>query len=313
MAGDSLVLKTVFDHYGWTEALRDGRVTIPGVTLEFVEFSPAHKAFKPMVERLEFDVCEMALTTYTVAKAFDKKLTLLPIVLLRNFHFGQLKYNVRSGIREPKDLEGRKVGVRAYAQTTPVWVRGLLNSEYGVDLEKVTWVTFEGSHVAEYQDPSNVVRAPEGKKLNEMLAAGEIDAAIGKIEQSEDIKGLIQNPNEVAAAWFKKTGVYPINHMVTVKSDLVRAHPWLARALYEGFQKAKEIYVEDLYKKGPSSPADELQLRLKEIVGGDPLPYGVESNRKPLEMLLDFAHRQKLLPKPFTLEEVYELAVMELA
>jgi 4,5-dihydroxyphthalate decarboxylase len=313
MTQGTLVLKTVVGHHGYTEALRDGRVRIPGVTFEFVEIDPVHSAFKPMVETLKFDVSEMAITTYVVAKSFEKKITALPVVLSRNFHHAAIVCNVNSGIREPKDLEGKKVGIRAYAQTTPVWVRGILASEYGVDLNRVNWITFEGSHVKEYQDPDICTRAPEGKKQDAMVKSGETDASIiGSRLQAPEVRPLIPNADQVAAEWFKKTGAYPINHLVVVKSDLASAYPWLMPELFRAFKAAKEIYLESLYKEGPKTPADEQRLKLGTIVGGDPLPYGVEPNRTTVEMLLKFAHEQKLLSRPYTVEEMFQPSVLTL-
>src|SRR5262249_5635082 len=159
----------------------------------------------------------------------------------RNFHHRRLLYNTRSGIREPKDLEGRRVGLRAYTQTTPLWVRGVLQHEYGVNLDKITWVAFEEAHVKAYLSPPNVEMAPAGKTLSEMLLDGEIDAAIGADgAQSPDVQPLIPNAAEAEVAWFKQHGVYPINHMITVKNDLVAERPGILAELFAAFREAKQ-------------------------------------------------------------------------
>ena len=315
MTETPLVLKTVIGNYGQTKALKEGAVTSERVKFEFIEeYSPTNRAFRPMVERLAFDVSEMALTTYLVAKSFDKKMTALPVVPMRLFHHGAIQYHVKSGIRSPRDLEGKRVGLRAYAQTGPTWSRGILHSEYGVDLGKVTWVSFEASHVAEYRDPVNVVRAEAGKKIGEMLLAGEIDAAIGAERiDSPDVKPLFDRAAEVEAAWFKKTGIYPVNHIVVVKNDLAAAYPWLLGELFRAFKTAKELYLERLYSQGPSTPGDEQILRLKAIVGGDPLPYGLPSNRRAIEALTQFSFEQGMLPRPLKIEELFDPSVMDLA
>jgi 4,5-dihydroxyphthalate decarboxylase len=313
MTATKLVLKTVIGNYGNTKALKDGTIDVPGVTFDFVEIFPVYKAFQSMARNLEFDVSEMAFTTYMLAKSFNKQLTALPIVLVRIFHHGTILCNVKSGIREPRDLEGRRVGIRSYAQTGPTWSRGILQNEYGVDLDKVTWVTFEGSHVAEYQDPQNTVRAPEGKKLEEMLITGEIDAAISPYAlDSPEVKPLFTSPADVEAAWFKKTGIYPINHIVVVKSELAARHPWVVGELFKAFTAAKELYLERLAASGPSTADDHQKLLLKAIVGGDPLPYGVQANRRAVETLAQYAFQQKMLPTQYRVEELFDPLVMAL-
>ena len=311
MTNTNLVLKTAIGNYGNTKALKEAAVKVPGATFDFVEITPVYKAFRIMIQQGAFDVSEMAFTTYMLAKSFEKQITALPIVLVRIFHHGTIMCNKNSGIREPKDLEGRRVGIRAYAQTGPTWSRGILQSEYGVDLDSVTWVTFEGSHVGEYQDPDNTVRAPEEKNLKDMLISGEIDAAISPNPiVSPEVKPLFDEASTVEEKWFKKCGVYPINHIVVVKSDLAASHPWVLRGLFEAFKAAKESYLEHLYANGPSTADDELHLRLKNIVGGDPLPYGIYPNRLAIETLSQFAYNQRMLPKLYKVEDLFDPAVM---
>lgn len=310
----ALILRTVIGNYGQTKALKEGQIASERLAFDFIEYIPTNRAFRPMVEKLAFDVSEMALTTYMVAKSFDKQMTALPVVPMRLFHHGAIQYNVKSGIRSPKDLEGKRVGLRAYAQTGPTWSRGILQSEYGVDLDRITWISFEGSHVIEYQDPQNVIRAEEDKKIGDMLLSGEIDAAIGAERiDSPDVKPLFHNAEEVEMAWFKKTGIYPVNHIVVVKSELISSHPWLLSELFGIFKKAKEIYLNRLYTQGPSSASDEQNLRLKKIVGEDPLPYGLMPNRKAIEALAQFSYEQGLLPRPYGIEELFEPSVVDLS
>jgi 4,5-dihydroxyphthalate decarboxylase len=312
MTKENLVLKTLIGSYGNTKALKDGTVKVPGVTFDFVEVVPVYTAFKDMARDLAFDVSEMAMTTYMVAKSFDKKMIALPIILVRIFHHGTILCNVKSGIREPKDLEGKKVGIRAYAQTGPTWSRGILQNEYGVDLRKVTWVTYEDSHVAEFKDPAICVRAPKDKKMPDMLVAGEIDAMItpNKFE-SPNVKPLFPNASAVEAEWFRKAGIYPVNHIVVMKSELAKAQPGVAKELFAAFQASKQRYLDQLYAKGPSSDDDKLHLRLKEIVGGDPLPYGVSANRKGFETLAKYCFEQKMLPKLYTMKDLFEPSLLD--
>src|SRR3989449_7627088 len=199
-ATGTTVLKTALATYAHTKGLKDGTVTAPGVRLEHVEVSPIVGAFRRMCRTLEFDVSEMAITTYLTAKAYDKAFTALPVFIMRQFHHAPIVYNVKAGVASPKDLEGKKVGVRAYTVTTGVWVRGILKSEYGVDLDKITWVVVDEEHVQEYRKPSNVEERPKAN-LGEMVAKGELAAAIGagKVD-SPDVKPPFPNAGELEAA-----------------------------------------------------------------------------------------------------------------
>lgn len=309
---DHLVLKTAIGNYGSTRALKDGTVPLPGAALDFAEITPIYKAFGLMIRQAEFDVSEMAFTTYLLARHFGKPLTALPVVLKRIFHHGTIMCNATSGIREPKDLEGKRVGVRAYAQTGPTWSRGILRSEYGVDLGKVNWITFEGSHVDEYQDPDFVFRAPEGKGLQDMLLAGEIDAAISPNRIiAPEVKPLFADAADLEARWFQKTGIYPINHIVVVNGKIAAAHPEILSVLFDAFKKAKAVYLDRLEAQGPASAEDELQLRMMKIVGPDPLPCGVRPNRKATEAMAHFVFDQKMLPRLYSVEEIFDAAVRD--
>jgi len=306
------VLKTLLGTYPHTKALKDGTVTVPGFELEFANIEPVHSGFGAMADRLEFDVAEMAITTYILARSFDKPITALPVVVLRNFHHRRVHYNVKPGTREPKDLEGKRVGVRSYTVTTVLWVRGVLAHEYGVDLDKVTWVTFEGAHVKAYQNPPNVELAPDGKKLGQMLLDGEIDAAIGaEGVDSPDVRPLIPNAAEAEISWYGKYGVYPVNHLVTVRNDLVAQQPRILEQLYTGFTAAKQAYIQRLEAEGPASAADRDLIRLKSIVG-DPLPYGVAPNRPAIEMAAKLAYEQHIVPKVYTVDELFRPDVIAL-
>ncbi len=240
------VLKTAVATYAHTKGLKDGTVTAPAIQLEHVDVTPITGAFRRMCRTLEFDVSEMAITTYLTAKAFGKPFTALPVFVMRQFHHSPIVYNVKSGVASPKDLEGKKVGVRAYTVTTGVWARGILATEYGVDLEKITWVVVDEEHVQEYKKPSNVVERP-GANLREMLVKGELAAAIGagKVD-SPDVKPLIPNAADAEAAWYRKTGIYPLNHTVVVKDSLLQADATLAPRLFRAFTDAKAIFLKAL-------------------------------------------------------------------
>jgi 4,5-dihydroxyphthalate decarboxylase len=306
------VLKTAIATYPHTKGLKDGTVSVPGIQFEHVEVSPIIGAFRRMCRSLEFDLCEMAVTTYLTAKAHNKPFTALPVFVMRQFHHSPIVYNIKSGAKAPKDLEGKKVGVRAYTVTTGVWTRGILASEYGVDLDKITWVVVDEEHVQEYRKPANVMERP-GANLAEMLVKGELAAAIGvgKVE-SPDVKPLIPDAGAAEAAWYRKTGIYPINHTVVVKDTLLQSDPSLAPRLFTGFQSAKEQFLKQL-SSAAELPAEAQPLaKRRSIVGDDPLPNGLARNRKALEAIIRFAHEQKILPRMVKPEEIFAANTLDL-
>src|SRR5437868_833231 len=208
-----LKLKTVTRTQGNNQALKDGTVKPKTFEFDFEEVDPLIAAFRRMVRGLEFDICEMAITTYICAKAHGKRMTAVPVFLVRAFHHGAILINSNAGTRTPKDLEGRKVGVnRGYTVTTGVWARSILQEEHGVDLSKITWVLSGDEHVAEFKPPANVVPIAPGKKMDEMLTSGELVAAIGVDVKSPEVTPLIPNALEAGLAAHKRNGHYPINH-----------------------------------------------------------------------------------------------------
>jgi 4,5-dihydroxyphthalate decarboxylase len=308
----STVLKTAVATYAHTKGLKDGRVTAPGLRLEHVEVSPIVAAFRRMVRTLEFDVSEMAITTYLTAKAHGKAFTALPVFVMRQFHHTPIVYNVKSGVKAPKDLEGKKVGVRAYTVTTGVWARGILATDYGVDLSRVTWVVVDEEHVQEYQKPANVEERPKAN-LGEMLAKGELAAAIGAGPvDSPDVLPLFVHPREAEAAWYRKTGIYPLNHTVVVKDSLLQSDPTLAPRLFSAFRDAKALFLQELASGATLAPDAQAIAQRRSIVGDDPLPYGVAKNRKALEAIIQYARDQKILPRAVSPEEMFPRSTLDL-
>ncbi|MGH8947034.1 MAG: ABC transporter substrate-binding protein, partial [Acidimicrobiia bacterium] len=282
-------LRTVTRPQGNNQALIDGVVTPRSFDLEFVDVPVLVQGFRRMVRGLEFDVCEMAFTTYLCAREHGVGFTALPVFLVRAFHHGATVHNVRSGVENPKDLEGGEVGVnRGYTVTTGVWARGILADEYGVDLGEVRWLRSGDEHVAEYVPPPNVGDIPEGKGLPDMLATGELAAAVNVTVDHPDIRSLIPEPDRAAFDALRQRGLYPINHLVVVRDDLLGAHPGLAGALFEAFAEAKNLYVERLRRGVVETDADRTYSEVMEILG-DPLPYGVEPNREMIETLIRHA------------------------
>ncbi|HEX6296318.1 MAG TPA: phosphate ABC transporter substrate-binding protein [Burkholderiales bacterium] len=250
--------------------------------LEFADVKVPNTAFKRVVRDFEFEFAELAIMTYLLAKAHGKPFRLLPAVVTARFQHGTLAYNAARGPLSPGQLAGKKVGMRSYSVTTATWVRGILADDYGVDLSKVHWVTFEDPHVAEFRDPPNATRMPPGKDIAAMLLAGELDAAI-LAEPPKDgaIRTLIPDPAAAAEAWKKRTGAgLQINHMVVVKDSVSR-------------RKSDELYA--------------LLAESRKAAGNPPMnPFGIEANRRNLEAAIDCIHRQGMIPRRYAVEELFE-------
>jgi 4,5-dihydroxyphthalate decarboxylase len=300
-------LKTVTRTQGNNQALKDGSVRPDTFEFDFVEVDPLIAAFRRMVRALEFDICEMAITTYVCARAHGKRMVAVPVFLVRAFHHGAILVNTKAGIAKPKDLEGKKVGVnRGYTVTTGVWARGILQAEYGVDLSKITWVLSGDEHVAEYRPPANVIPIEAGKNMADMLASGELAAAIGVEATSPDVKPLIPNALEAGLSALRRNGHYPINHLVVIKDELIAQHPDLAADVFNAFAESKRRYVERLTAGQIAKPTDvdDVHRRVMEITG-DPLPYGIAPNRKVIEELIGHALTQGIITKPVSVEELF--------
>jgi len=309
-----LKLKTVTRSQGNNRALKDGTVKPKTFGFDFVEVDPLIAAFRRMVRGNEFDICEMAITTYICAKAHGKPMTAVPVFLVRAFHHGAILVNSKAGIAKPKDLEGKKVGVnRGYTVTAGVWARAVLQEEHGVDLSKITWVLSGDEHVAEYRPPANVVSIDPGKKMGDMLAAGELAAAIGAEVSHFDVKPLIPGAQEAGLSALRRNGHYPINHLVVIKDELIAKHPDLAADVFDAFAQAKRHYLERLKAGKIDKPTevDEVHKKVMAITG-DPLPYGIASNRKMLAELIGHALTQRIIAKPVTPEELFAPATRAL-
>ncbi len=284
-----VAVRTLLGDYPVTQALKRGEVKSPSVRFDFAEVKTPSSAFKRVVRNLEFDCAELAIVTYLMAKAHGKPLVLLPAVVVARFQHPHIVYNAERGPLSPADLGGRRVGMRSYTVTTTTWLRGILANEYGVDLDRVRWVTFEEPHVAEFRDPPSVERAPEGKELMGMLLAGEIDAAIlPAVPDDPRLKPLIPDPKAAAEAWRKKYGALQINHMMVVKNSLSKSDPQVVREIYRMLAASKK--AAKLPKPG-------------EI---DTNPFGFEANRRNLEVAIDFVYQQRMIPRRFAVEELFD-------
>lgn len=310
-----LRLSTVSRTTGNNLALKRGEIATPGLQLEFVEVEPLVAGFRRMVRDLEFDVCEMAFTTYLCAKEHGKALTALPIFLVRDFHHGAVAHNINAGITHPKDLEGRRVGVnRGYTVTTGVWARGILQDEYDVDLSTITWVLSGDEHVAEYEAPDNVVTVEPGGDLAEMVVTGELVATIGVRVEHPDVAPLIPDPVATAVAAMRQTGLYPINHLIVVRDELLREHPGLAADLFSAFKESKDRYVAALRDDRLPAPEarDATYRHALEVLGADPLPYGIAPNRPVIDRLIRHAVEQRILHRAPALDALFAPGSLDL-
>jgi 4,5-dihydroxyphthalate decarboxylase len=308
--------------YGHTAALKEGRVSIDGVKANFIEINPIIAAFRRMVRNVEFDVCEMAPATYMIARSFGAPFKALPVFIMRRFHHGGLALRPDSGIKVPKDLEGKRVGVRAYSVSTGIWTRGILANEYGLDTSKVTWVVDDEEHVTALNLPANVVHAPAGQSLVSMMADGQLQAAFtgpagigrsgaptagwdtSKPVQIASYPDLFADAPRLEAEWFRRTGIYPTHGLIVVKDALLAAHPWLASALFKAFVQSKSLYVDRLKEGAVQTDTDRGYQALSAIVG-DPLPYGVKANLPAIEALIKYCFQQGLLPKHYAVDEMF--------
>jgi 4,5-dihydroxyphthalate decarboxylase len=283
-------LYTLLGDYPNTMALKTGDVTSNLVNFRFADVKVSNTAFKPLVREARFDVGELAIVTYLQAKAYGKPYVLIPATVLGRGQHHTMAYNPQRGALGASDLAGKRVGVRAYTQTTGAWVRGFLSDDYGVDPAKVNWITFEDPHLAEFNDPAFVTRAPEGKTLVQMLLDGELDAAIvGDKIPDQRLAPLIADADAVARNWAERHGGVPINHMMVARNTISQSRPDLVAEIYRMLRESR---------RAVPPPAD----------GGvfDPWRFGVEANRASLKTIIDYSFRQKLIPKLFSVDELFD-------
>jgi 4,5-dihydroxyphthalate decarboxylase len=322
MAKPSVPLKIAVAEYPHTKALLSGGIPIEGIEPDFVKVVPQIAAYRRMVREVEFDVCELAPTTYIIARAHGAPFVALPIFVSRMFHHGGFMVRPDAGIKSPRDLEGKKVGVRAYSVTTGVWTRGIFIDDYGLDSSKVTWVVDDEEHVRELQLPPNVIQAPEGTSLVEMMAKGEISAGFsgnaglgraGKPTAGWDAKQippadypeLFPDAKSREADWFKKTGIYPMHGTIVVKDSVLREHPWVARSLYDAYSATKREWLATLQSGSATAATDKKYRELIPVVGDDPLPFGIKRNSATIEALESYAFKQRLIPRRMSLDELF--------
>jgi 4,5-dihydroxyphthalate decarboxylase len=287
---DKLRLRTVLGNHPHVAAVKTGALRSDLFDLDVVEFTPTNTAFKPMVREQAFDVCEMAVVTYLMAKAHGKPLVLLPAAMVGRFQHGYALRRADGEALAQADLEGKRVGIRSFTTTTGAWMRGILANDYGVNLERIDWVTFEDPHVAEYIDRTE--RAPDGKTIIQMLKDGELDAVLGEISSDPALQPLFADPAGEAAHWYVRHGVVPVNHLVVVTKALAASRPDVVRDVYDLLKRGKA---------GDGPPGTP-----------DLLPFGVEANRKPLQLIIDYCVQQGLIPRRFAVDELFDVTTRDL-
>jgi len=310
-------LRLATGNYGVTRQLKTRSQISDRVTLEFKEVDHILTAVRqlartPDFDNADYDVCEMPITTYLTAKSFGKPFTAIPVFVTRNFHHWPIFCSRKAGINSPKDFEGKTVGVnRGYTVTTGLWARGMLSSEYGVDLEKVRWAATDDEHVAEFKLPPNCDYEYRGRSMVELFEAGLIAGAIGDIQdKSDDIQPLIPDAREAGFAYYRKTGIYPVNHTIVVLDSVLERDPQIAMDLFDAFEKSKNAYVATLDSIADPVGGDELAIALRKGVGGDPFPNGVKVNEKAIDALAQFALDQHITPVKYTAEELFAAATL---
>ena len=281
-------LKTNLATYPVTLAMKDGRVTSEVVTLDYRGPEVANEGFKPMMRDNAFEAGELAIITYLQARSLGKPYVMLPTPINGRFQHHCIGYNRDLGSLQPKDIEGRGVGVRTYSQTTGVWVRGILQHEYGVNLDKVTWLTLEDSHLSEYRDPPNCERLPPGSKLARMMFNGDIAAAIlgGDMPKDPRVHTLIPDAAAAARQWYARAGVIPINHVFVVREELSRERPDVVQEVFRMIAESRAL--------APDAAKTTIP------------PIGLEENRRCLELAIQWAFEQKIIPRHLSVEDLFD-------
>ena len=287
---EALKLNVMVGDYPNTVALTQGKIKSNRLQLNFAEAKVPHDHFKQVVKG-EFDVAELAIMTYLQAVGYGRPLVALPVVLHGRFQHAQIAYNADRGVLTPADLPGKRVGVRTYPQTTPTWVRGILQNDFGVDLAKVHFITFDDGHVPEYRDPPNCQRSTSGKKLLQMLLDGEVDAAVlsGEDLKHPKLKSLIPDPAAAGKAWHAKYGALMVNHIMVVKSELSKSNPDAVREVYRLVKESRQASTEP-------APKDGIDKR----------PIGYSANRRNFEVAAEYAWQQRIIPRAFKVDGLFD-------
>ncbi|HEY7301487.1 MAG TPA: hypothetical protein VH684_26655 [Xanthobacteraceae bacterium] len=304
--------------YDRTEALRTRDVVPKDIDLDFVAIDSPRETFDRMGGKQEFDVSEFSSSEYISRYARGNcPFLALPVFPSRVFRHRYIFVNRRAEIRGPKDIEGKRVGVALYTMTAAVWIRGHLAHDYGVDLSTVRWVEGAINHPGRHGEPSappllqrpSIEYDQQGRPLGELLAAHEIDVLIGTQypEPHPDIVPLFPNTRVVEREFYLRTRIFPIMHLIVIRRDVYDRNPFVADSLYQAFVEAKKLALARMHKGHPLMLPwvhDDIH-EIDEVFGGDPYPYGIESNRPTLEALVRYLTEQHFIPRPIPIEELF--------
>lgn len=280
---DKKIFDIVIGDHAHTKGIKDGTITSPLFDLRFTEIKPTHDAFKPMIRERRFDICEMAIVTYLLAREHGKPINLLPAILIGRFQQPFASYNAKVDLKGPGDIAGRRVGIRSYTTTTVTWLRGILQNDYGADLDSAKWISFEDPHVAEYVDPTE--RAPAGRKIVDMLLDGELDIILGDVSDDPRARRLFEDPKAASDQWFAAHRLVPVNHMIVVSDEMLRDN---IDAVADFYRMLKE-------GKAGVPKADP-----------DPTPIGLEAIRPTVDLVLQYAAQQGLVSRKYSVDELFD-------
>lgn len=304
-------------------ALHTGEVKPAGVDLNFIAINDPRQIFDRMGGRLEFDAAEMSSSEFIARTSRgDRSFVALPVFASRVFRHSTISIRRKSGIRTPKDLEGKRVGTPLYTQTAAIFIRGLLQHEYGVDLSTIRWVQGAMESSGSHGNPSapallkqaNIEINKSGKSLSELIDKGEIDAIAATtlpsaMRHNSDIQRLFPNYRDVEKDYYRKTKIFPIMHLIALRRDVHEKYPFFATSLYNALCESRAAALKLMFYTGalrymlPWLPADLDEI--DDIFGGDPWPYGIEPNRPTLEALVSYMAEQSMIAAPIRLEELF--------
>jgi 4,5-dihydroxyphthalate decarboxylase len=301
--------------YESIRALKDGTVKADGIELTVLTDMDSETRHWRMLRNREFDVAEVSLSSYLMATDRGHPFTAIPVFLHRRFRHGFVFTNAEAGIREPKDLIGKRVGAKTFQATAILWLRGILEHEYGVPQNKVQWVT-ELDEDVEFTPPPglSIERAPHGQRVEDMVATGEVAAVLHPdlidpfMAGDPRVGRLFPNYREVEIDYFKRTGIFPIMHVTALKAELVEKHPWVVFNLMKAFEAAKRAAYERMKNPRivPLAWYRSYQEMEREILGDDPWAYGLgEANRKNLETAIGYSHDSGLIGRRLAVEELF--------
>jgi 4,5-dihydroxyphthalate decarboxylase len=308
--------------YDRVKPLMTRAVEPAGIDLNILTYSADYSVW-PMIRHQEFDVSEMTLASYMVLRARgEAPFIAIPVFLARTFVHAGLFVNTKSGIREPKDLHGKRVASGQYLMTFAGWMRGILQNEYGIDLSKIDWYTGRPEAPLNLPPQMKVSLLPQGKLLPDRLEAGEFDALIhpripDKFRNHDFIKPMFPNSRQVELEYFRKTGVFPILHLVVIKREVYEKHPWVASSLLRAFVQARDICYRDLAEtlEGTKYTLPWLDSHVQDVrqqLGdADFWPYGLNRNRRTLEAYMRYLEQQYFIEHGIPVEELFAANALE--